>query len=491
MTSSISRRAFIGGSAALALAACTKTGSESAAATPARVTGRGFDGPNPYLEGNFGPVSEEVEALDLPVTGAIPPALAGTLLRIGPNPIAPNPRTYHWFLGDGMVHAFELRDGRAVSYRNRWVRTDSAAALLHEAPIPGQPEEANLILSAANTSLVDHAGSLLALYEVSSPTRITPALDTVGRFDFGGALRSPMTAHPKIDPVTGELLFFGLDMFGPPYLRFHVADPSGALVRTEEIAIPGPSMMHDFAVTENHVVFLDLPIVYDFALVGKQPFPAAWTPEYGARVGAMPRAGSGSDVRWFDVELAFVFHTLNAYDDGEDRVVLDVVRHEKMFDGDLYGVGDAPGTLDRWTIDLGAGRVREERLDDRAQELPRVDPRVVGRPHRYGYLSRSGRHRGPGVTVGGLVQHDLETGRSVEASLGKGAASSEPVFVPASAGAGENEGWVLAVVYDAADDRSDLVVLDATDFGGHPVARVRLPQRVPFGFHGIWVPDAA
>lgn len=418
----------------------------------------------------------------LPVEGRIPTELRGTLLRNGPNPIAPDVETYHWFLGDGMVHAFELRDGEA-RYRNRWVRTDVAAGLLHEAPIGRQPKDVNLAPNLAQTSLVAHAGKTLALYEVSLPTEITSQADTIGRYDFGGSLRSPMTAHPKVDPETGEMLFFGLDIFGPPYLRFHVADREGKLVLSKEITLPGPSMMHDFAITKRHVVFLDLPVVYDLGLVAKRPFPARWKPEYGARVGVMPRDASAAP-RWFEVEPSYVFHTVNAYDDGE-TVVLDVVRHAQMFVHDRYGVGDGTGTLERWTIDLRAGRVREQQIDDRTQEFPRVDPRVRGQHHRYVYTTTA-RANEFVTPFGTLLKHDLNTGEVTTAQLGPGMQASEGVFVPASENAAEAEGWVLAVVYDAVQDRSALVILDATDFGRGPVATVALPQRVPWGFHGIW-----
>ncbi len=281
-----------------------------------------------------------------------------------------------------------------------------------------------------------------------------------------------MTAHPKIDPVTGEMLFFGYDIFGPPYLRFHVVDRHGRLVLSKEITIPRATMMHDFAVTERHVVFLDLPVVYDLSLLGRRPIPAQWKPEYGARVGVMPRDASTAP-RWFEVEPSYVFHTVNAYDDGE-TVVLDVVRHAQMFTDDLYGSSDGTGTLDRWTIDLGAGRVREQRIDDRTQEFPRVDERILGRRHRYAYTTRA--RLGDFVEpFGTLLQHDLKSGTTTAAKLGPGRQAGEGIFVPASTTASEDEGWVLAVVYNALEDRSDLVILDTTNFGGEPVATVALP----------------
>ena len=443
---------------------------------------------NQYLVGNFAPVKDELTVAGLPVDGAIPSEINGRYLRNGPNPIAPDPAAYHWFTGDGMLHAVELRDGKAVSYRNRWVRTDQALDLLGEDSIPGQPADVFPVgSSAANTHVVAHAGKIFALVEVCLPTQVRPDLSTVGRYDFDGKLRSAMTAHPKIDPITGEMLFFGYDPFGPPWLRFHAVNAAGELIRSEDIDIRGPSMVHDFAITERNVVFLDLPVVFDFDLVGKRPFPAAWTPDYGARVGVMPRDGGNADVRWFDVELCYVFHPLNAYDE-DGSVVLDVARHPKMFDTDIYGPAELPPTLDRWTIDLDAGKVIEERLDDRPQEFPRVDERVVGRPHRFGYTAHFGLDEHE-IHFGGLLKHDLQTGAVDAKTFGPGTHAGEGVFVPASPTAGEDEGWVLSIVYDDGRDASDLVILDAREFD--EVARVHLPQRVPFGFHGSWVPDGA
>lgn len=445
---------------------------------------------NRYLVGNFAPVKDELTVTDLPVDGEIPKELSGRLLRNGPNPIAPDPAAYHWFIGDGMLHAIELREGKAASYRNRWVRTDQAISLLGEDPIPGQPDDVFPAgSSAANTHVVAHAGKIFALVEVCLPTQVRPDLSTVGRHDFGGKLRSPMTAHPKMDPVTGEMLFFGYDAFGPPWLRYHVVNAAGDLVRSEDIDIKGPSMVHDFAITERNVVFLDLPVVFDFDLVGKRPLPAEWKPDYGARVGVMPRDGGNADVRWFDVELCYVFHPLNAFDDN-GNVVIDVARHPRMFATDIYGPAEQPPTLDRWTINLDGGKVIEERLDDRPQEFPRVDDRVVGRRHRYGYTSHFGIDD-QGIHFGGLLKHDLQGGPTEERSFGPGTHAGEGVFVGAPDARAEDDGWVLSVVYDEARNASDLVVLDATDFAGTPLATVHLPQRVPFGFHGSWVPDGA
>ncbi|MGQ0804697.1 MAG: carotenoid oxygenase family protein [Actinomycetota bacterium] len=485
-TGGVSRRAFLAGS--LTGGALVAVGLDPWVRLAAGLGGGDDnDSGRRFLRGNYAPVDDELDVADLAVEGTIPAALNGHLLRVGPNPIDANPATYHWFLGDGMVHSVELRDG-AASYRNRWVRTDDAAAKLGEQPRPGQPESVNLIHSAANTALVAHGGHVLALYEVSLPTEITVDLDTIGTFDYGGALGSPMTAHPKVDPATGELLFFGLDIFGPPFLRFHVADATGAITQTHEIGLDQRVMMHDFAITETRAVFLDLPVVYDFNLVGKRPLPAAWDPDYTARVGVVLRANPGT-AEWVEIDPCFVFHTLNAYDDG-DRVVLDVVRHEKVFDRDPTGFdeGGPRPWLERWTIDTQAGQVAVDRLDDRGQEFPRVAPRVVGKPHRFGY-STLVRSRTSKLGTSGVVKHDLRDGTAEVAGAEEGIAWSEAIFVPDPEGTAEDDGWVLGIVYDAARDGSDLVILDAADFAGEPVARVRMPRRVPFGFHGTWVPS--
>lgn len=446
---------------------------------------------NRYLVGNFAPVREELDATDLPVTGTLPKELNGRLLRNGPNPVLdPDPATYHWFVGDGMLHALHLRDGKAVSYRNRWVRTDGAADALGEPRVPGADETWPMGSAVSNTHVVPHAGRIFALVENALPMEVAPDLTTLGRFDFGGKLRAGgMTAHPKIDAATGEMLFFGYDIFGPPHLRFHVADAQGNLTRSEDIPIAGPAMVHDFAITENHVVFFDLPVVFDMDLVAKGLFPFSWQPDtYGARVGVMPRHGAGADVQWVDVEPCYVFHPLNAYEEPDGRVVVDVVRHPSMFVSDRNGPSGQEPTLDRWTIDTKADKVLEERVSEHAQEFPRIDDRLAGRRHRYGYGTYFGTDDN-GIRLGGLLKHDLAAGTTTVHDFGPGLSAGEGVFVEAGDGAGEDEGWVLSVVYDANHDSSFVAVLDAQDFAAPPVATVALPQRVPFGFHGSWLAD--
>ena len=434
-----------------------------------------------FLSGNFAPVTDEVTATDLPVTGAIPGELAGRFVRNGPNPHTGT--SPHWFLGDGMLHGVELRDGHAGWYRNRYVQTrqltDEHAAYVDD------EGRADFTVGAANTHVIGHAGRILALVESSYPYEVTPELATVGCFDFDGRLRTPMTAHPKLDPASGELHFFGYG-FAPPYLTYHVADAEGTLVRSEEISVRGPTMMHDFNLTERHVVFMDLPVVFDLDLAIQGTMPYRWDDDYGARLGVLPRDGTDADVQWFEIDPCYVFHPMNGYD-ADGAITLDVVRYPQLWAGDNRDL-DAAAHLTRWTIDLAAGAVKEEQLDDRGTEFPRVDPRVVGRRHRVGYAVQT--DVDAETRSGVLIKYDQAEGSARTHHFGAGREAGEPVFVPSADGRAEDDGWVMTYVFDAARDTSDLVLLDARDFEGPPVATVPLPQRVPAGFHGSWIADA-
>ena len=278
--------------------------------------------------------------------------------------------------------------------------------------------------------------------------------------------------------------------------------------------------MHDFALTERHVVILDLPVTFDIGtatadvprlarplvrgllnrIIGRNPVPEPliafaarggdtggtlpyrWNPDYPARIGVLPRDGDGDAVRWFEIEPCYVFHTLNAYDDG-DRVVLDVVRHPRMFDTVLTGPDEGPAPLARITLDRATGRVHEHGVDQRSQEFPRHDERLTGRRHRYGWAI--GFEDGAmGDTV---LRHDLDAGTTASRTLGAGPEASESCFVPDPDGSDEGDGVLLGYVHDRAEGRSHLRVLDAATL--EDVAAVHLPGRVPAGFHGNWVPE--
>lgn len=441
-----------------------------------------------YLSGNFAPVDEQT-SLDLPVTGRIPEALEGRLLRIGPNPVEPpDPALHHWFTGNGMVHGVRLRGGRAEWYRNRYVRDDQVVRVLGGPPVPGPRPENELGDGLANTNVIAHAGRTFAIVEAGNlPVELSDELETVGRSDFDGTLPGGFTAHPKRDPASGELHAAVYSPF-QDHVSHVVVGADGRVRRAVDVPVAGKPMVHDCAITERWFLILDLPVTFDPSLLEQgHPLPYRWNPDHGARVGLLPREGSAEEVVWCEVGHCYVFHPLNAYDLPDGRVVLDVVRHPRMFDRDLNGPNEGAPTLDRWTLDPRTGRATEERLDERGQEFPRHDERVLGRPYRYGYAAEFG----DGLRFGALIKHDLRDGKSELHDEGPGRVFLEPVFVPRSEDAAEDDGWVMAYLYDGGTDRSDVVILHAQDFTAAPVATIHLPQRVPFGFHGNWVPDPA
>lgn len=427
-----------------------------------------------YLTGNYAPVLDEITALDLPVTGQIPPELSGWYLRNGPNPHAA--ASTHWFLGDGMVHGVRIENGRAVSYRNRWVRTST---FLNGAPGRDAEGHRDLTAGLANTHVIRHAGRILALVESSFPYELTCDLDTLGPHDFDGKLRTAMTAHPKTCPVTGELHFFGYDVV-EPYLTYHRADAAGDLEISRAIDVPAASMLHDFNLTAEHVVFMDLPVLFDLETArAGAGMPYRWSDSYQARLGVLRREDPFGEVRWFDIDPCYVFHPLNAHDE-PGRIVLYVMRYASLWRKDSPEQEKA--SLWRWTIDLVAGTVREEQIDDRAAEFPRVDERLVGQHADFGHVTVAGKD------AGALIRYDLRTGASLTHEFGPGRIPSEACFAPADENPG-GPGYLLTYVYDAATDRSDLAIVDATDLTAKPVATIHLPQRVPFGFHGSWLAD--
>jgi carotenoid cleavage dioxygenase-like enzyme len=436
-----------------------------------------------HLRGNGRPITEERTLTDLAVRGAVPAELDGRYVRNGANPYTGT--SSHPFFGDGMVHGVRLRGGRAEWYRNRYVRTpfidDPSVDILDPAVMM------DMTASKANTHVVGHAGRILALEEGHFPYVLDGGLDTVGPIDFDGRLTGSFTAHPKICPVTGELLAFGYSAF-EPYLRYHRVSADGSLVQSEDITVGGPTMMHDFNVTRNHVIFMDLPAVFDLDRAIRGEMPIAWSDTYPARLGVMPRDGSDADVRWYDINPCYVFHPMNAYEDG-DTIVIDVARLSHVWRDSMM---DFPmPELWRWTIDTVSGSVREEQIDDRPAEFPRVPDSLVGLPHRYGYMMAvpGDANDDPSTLTGEILKYDRETGARSEISLGRGRVCGEPVFVPADSASAEDDGYLMTFVYDANTDTSEFVVLDASTMDDTPVAAIDLP-RIPHGFHGSWVPSS-
>lgn len=455
---------------------------------------------NPYLVGVNAPVTEEVTVFDLPVAGTLPAELNGRWLRNGPNPIGEvtDPSRHHWFVGDGMVHGVRLRDGKADWYRNRWVRSDTVADHLGE-PRPTGPANGDRTGFGPNTNVGGFAGTTYALVEGgTTPTELSYELDTIARSDFGGTLAGGFSAHPKFDPATGELhamTYCWPDLID--HLQYVVVGSDGLVTKTIDIPIADMPMVHDISITDNWVVVYDLPVTLRMDMLTEgYSIPMGWNPDHPARVGLLPRSATdASSIVWCDVAPCFTFHPLNAYDDADGNVVIDFCRYERLFDLDLLGPFslDTPPTLDRWTVNPSTRRVNEERIDDRAHEFPRHDPRVGLKPHRFGYTATVD-YSSP-VLHGPICKTDVTTGSVVEHDFGPGRGGAEPVFVPKDGSTAEDDGWIICLVHDVnggpGNTGAELQIIDAADFSAPAVATVTLPQRVPTGFHGNWVSDSS
>ena len=435
-----------------------------------------------HLLGNGRPLAEERTLTELKVDGRIPQELDGRYVRNGANPLSG--WSSHPFFGDGMLHGVRLRDGKAQWYRNRYVKTpfvnNPSLDILDPAVLMDMKS------SKANTHVFGHAGKILALEEGHFPYVLDGNLDTVGATDFNGALNGSFTAHPKVCPITGELLAFGYSAL-EPYLRYLRVSAEGELVQTENITVGGPTMMHDFNITRNNVIFMDLPAVFKMELAMSGEMPIRWDDDYPARLGVMPRDGTDAQVKWYDINPCYVFHPMNSYEDG-DAIVLDVARFSHMWRDSAI---DFPAPdLWRWTINTVTGEVREEQVDDRSAEFPRVADSVVGLKHRYGYMMTLADFASPEDPMrasAAILKYDRQTGERNSIEFGRGTQCGEAVFVASENPGSEDDGYLMTYVYDAKSDASRFVIMDAASMDDTPVASVELP-RVPNGFHGNWIP---
>ena len=435
-----------------------------------------------HHRGNGRPLTEERTLTELQVTGSIPIELDGRYVRNGPNPISGT--SAHPFFGDGMLHGIRLRDGKAQWYHNRYVQTPYIANPSVDILDPAVMMD--MKSSKANTHVVGHAGKIFALEEGHFPYEVDGDLNSIGPVDYDGVLTGSFTAHPKICPITGEMLAFGYSSF-EPYLRYLRVSADGKLVQTENITVGGPTMMHDFNITQNFVVFMDLPAVFNLQLAMRGDMPIRWDESYPARLGVMPRDGTDAQVNWYEINPCYVFHPMNSYEEG-DTIVLDVARFDHMWRES--SIDFPPPQLWRWTIDSKTGKVREEQIDDRPAEFPRVADSVIGLKHRYGYLmamSTGGSSDDAMSQTGAILKYDREAGVRTDIEFSRGQTCGEPVFVPSASAKAEDDGYLMTYLYDAQTDTSRFVIMDAATMDSTPVASVELP-RIPNGFHGSWIP---
>jgi carotenoid cleavage dioxygenase len=466
---------------------------------------------NPFLNFPYGAIQMECQARDLIVEGEIPADLNGTLYRAGPNQRFAPRGDYHLFAGDGMVHAFHIGDGR-VDYCNKWVRTakwniedkEGRAVVNAMNPFDCEPEYSDFVLTdkegLANTATIWHGGRLLVMEEGHRPFEVDPVtLESIGSWDFRGKLHTAMTAHPKTDPDTGEMVFFAYMATGPfaADVMVHKVNAEGILTESVHVPTPYSSMVHDFVITENYIVIPVMPITgsLERAMEGGPPF--AWEPDKGVHLGILPRhGGTAEDIRWVEMDICFAFHFMNAYDsDGVIQVDACQFKQAPLFPTPSgESTGKTQPFLTRWTIDMNeaGSRASFERIDEYESEFPQCDPRFVGKPYRHGwYASCDGQLKSPlseNENFYNVVGHyDHDNGAEDRFSCGQ-AMTSEAIFVPRSPDAAEGEGYLMSVVTSFETRTSSLYIFDALKVSAGPLAKVHLSHRVPAGFHGGWRP---
>jgi 8'-apo-carotenoid 13,14-cleaving dioxygenase len=444
--------------------------------------------PNPYLSGIHTPMNAELTLDDLRVTGRIPAELDGRYIRIGPNPVTPaNHASYHWFTGDGMVHGVKLKGGKAEWYRNRWIKSRKVTDALG---LPAAPGPRHGPTDTVNTNVLGHAGDIWALVEAGGyPVRINAELETIAHDPFGGTLKGGFSAHPHLDAETGEMhaiCYEGTDL---TTIRHVVVDGKGKVRREEPIRVQDGPSIHDCMITKSYVIILDLPVTFSMkTLLAGHPFPYAWNPDHKARIGLLPREGKNDDVIWCDVTPCYVFHPCNAFETEDGKVILDVCAHDSMFAESKIGPDSARVPFERWTIDPVARNTARVIIDAEAQEFPRPNEAFIGKPYRYAYtMGLPDGFDAASPDQSKLYKHDLENGIRIVHDFGSGHIPGEFIFVPKADGSAEDDGWLMGYVVNMADETTDLVILDATNFAGAPQASIHIPHRIPPGFHGNWV----
>lgn len=441
---------------------------------------------NPFLMGIHEPMKEERTLTDLKVTGTIPTDLDGRYIRIGPNPATPPKATaYHWFMGDGMVHGIRLRNGKAEWYRNRWIRSTAVSKALGEAEVTGPRH----FFDTVNTNIVPHAGQTWAVVEAGGyPVRVGPDLESIAHDPFGGSLKGSFSAHPHLDPDTGELHAICYEGPSQDTIRHVVVDRNGKVRREEPIAVKHGPMIHDCMITKNYVIILDLPVTFSMKrLLAGFGFPYAWNAEHQARVGLLPREGKSDDVIWCNVDPCYVFHPSNGFETPDGKVILDVCAHDSMFAESTMGPDSKSVPFERWTIDPAAHKVDRKVIDAESQEFPRPNEALIGKPYRYAYTVSLAADVFVGTSTR-CFKHDLEAGSRQVHDFGPGRVPGEFVFVAKAGATAEDDGWLMGYVIDTTTDTTDLVILDAAKFEAPPQATITIPHRIPPGFHGNWMP---
>ncbi|MEO1377900.1 MAG: carotenoid oxygenase family protein [Cyanobacteria bacterium J06635_10] len=484
----------------------------------------------------FRPLVKEITTQELEVKGYIPPCLSGTLYRIGPNALYPSPHNSHFFDGHGMIHSISFREGKPVEYRNRWVQTQAymterqAGRFLFSGV--GQPDllgqfirfaryfissdskdilrrwwqnhprrisDFSPFANVANTNIEWHNGKLLALWDGGFPYEVTPELETIGKVDFGTKVPRHalgFCAHPKIDNDTGELLGIGTSLL-PPYWFYYVINPDGSLARVCPIPIEQMSFIHDFAVTKNYAIAIDIPLSFSIVDIVKGVGTFRWNQERPTRIGYWSRKEHGEmSVRWIETEGFFFLHTAGAYEEADGTIVVLLCRYPSSPLGmstcaaqkfRSSGEFQERGVLVKLKIDPQRGSVIQEQLDDWSVEFPALENQSLGAKANNIYFLATDSAFNFNAKVG-IRKLDLERGTSSFWQPEPGQIPGEPIFIPATE-TSYRKGWIVTVVADRTLQQSRVVILDPESIESGPIGEVILPVMLPMTFHGLWLSE--
>lgn len=441
---------------------------------------------NSFLQGINAPVFKEVDITNLKISGHIPQELQGMYVRNGPNPMF-KPSSYNYPLeGDGMLHCVYFNNGE-VSYKNRWITTSGLVYEMFE----GQELDELKFKNYANTNVIGYGDKLLALYEIGLPYEIDKNLDTIGEWNFQGQLEQSMTAHPKLDPKTGELHFYRYSFFNAPYLHYYIADQNNTIIRETAIDIPRPVMFHDMVLTENYAIFFDCPLVFNLeqAKANKKPF--LWQPEQGTTIILVDRHDSNKKPIYIKTDPFWVWHFMNGFEENE-KIVIDFVHYPEInMESHVRAILSNKSNLQRMSIDLKTHAIVSEKLDDHYVDFPTINNEKLGQAYRFGYAPHIdteilSKKQIPNYFPS-LIQYDLAKNNHKIHQFKPGCYGGEAAFIPSGNGQSELDGYVVTFVYNENTQTSDFVIIDPNNFQSEPIATIHLPVRVPSGFHGNWI----
>lgn len=448
-----------------------------------------YSNDNPYLDGIFAPQRQEHFSTQLMVEGQIPAELDGALMRIGPNPIlVKNPRNYHWFTGDGMIHALRLKGGKAHWYKSSYVGVASVQKKLHRPLIPGKTRG---VADAVNTNVINFAGKIWALVEAGAyPVEVNSKLESERHHLFKNEEDLPFTAHPHVDPETGDIHAVCYDALSQNKVFYLHIDSHGKLKHQVEIPVKHGPMIHDCAITKSQVLILDLNVNFSVrsALKGSM-LPYQWNPKRQARIGVLPFGGKVTDMRWYEIDPCFIFHTVNAYDLNTGDIVMDAVVHSKALIRSIQGpIEDQDIRLERFIFEQGTGKVTRTVLSNIKQEFPRINEAFIGRQYRYIYSISFGEFDDPShVSSNTVMCFNLRNRTTESYSFGANWVTGEAVFVAREDAQAEKDGWLMSYIHALDCSPSKVVILDAQHITEGPIATIHLPVRVPVGFHCNWI----